>query len=212
MSYIFIRHGKLDLPYSSHADMPFSVLCELATGKLNPPADIAFLRRYIEEMNVSLPLLDVTGIFCGMSERTRTTAHFLADHVKHIVGRTITVIPTSNANEIVFDIQHLTPSGKEAPLSVINKIVSRSPFRHHCDRCETGDDILKRVERLFDEIDARGLNGTILVVTNGFFLQHIEAYVRTCGNTTEDAVMRCADKPYLHGLLIDDKRTEVRNM
>jgi len=32
----FIRHGKLNLPYEDHLKMPYEILDDLATGRLDP--------------------------------------------------------------------------------------------------------------------------------------------------------------------------------
>ena len=38
----FIRHSKLLLPYKNHSEMPFKVLADLASEKLNPSVDEQF--------------------------------------------------------------------------------------------------------------------------------------------------------------------------
>lgn len=58
-SLFFVRHGKLSLPYQDHGEMPFEVLVDLASGRMNPSIDIAFMGKAILELTDNLPLRDI---------------------------------------------------------------------------------------------------------------------------------------------------------
>ena len=80
---IFIRHGKLDLPYASHDVMPIAVLNDLATKKLDPASDndffkanIAYFESLIKKFNITTVLPRAQMIFCVFPRRRAGRAWF----------------------------------------------------------------------------------------------------------------------------------------
>lgn len=100
-AYIFLRHGKLDLPYADHSEIPFSVFRDLGTGALNAHIDTQFVSNRISILLSRPDFSRIRVIYASPSQRCQETASLFA---------TLASIPTEDIrtapeiSEVHFDL------------------------------------------------------------------------------------------------------------
>ena len=77
MSIIFLRHGKLKLVYPTYQDMPFHILCDLASGAIDPGIDEVATRKALVETLRKVQNTETAKIFTAPSQRARETASIM---------------------------------------------------------------------------------------------------------------------------------------
>src|SRR3990167_3550129 len=86
LDLFFIRHGKLDLPYKRHEDMPYEILMGLSTGKLDPGIIDGSTNLFIKNSS-TIPLGKINLIYYNnsneCSRRSEETAKLIAKVIKN---------------------------------------------------------------------------------------------------------------------------------
>lgn len=200
----FIRHGKLLLPYKNHSEMPFQVLADLASGKLNPSIDREFASSLLKEISVRVPFKDLEIIYTSPSKRCNETASLIADFISKEFRKRVQIVKISELIEITFDLNKLYfgRSKDHFDIEGINNKVFLEMIKG--DKCESTLDAYNRVGSVFKKIDK---SKTCLLVTHDFFMRIIEIYIKNQGKDNPliiyDTLRKTKRNLYLHGFSTD---------
>ena len=162
---IFLRHGKLELPYESHDDMPFEVLRSLGTQTMDPPSDIAYLDSSTNHLRTLLNEFRFSTIFRSPSLRCST----LEQYIHSITPQPIPPAEElEGLREIWFDLNKLFPSQNASVKDIAPKLIAG---------LLAGDPGIESVEnisrRLKDVTDHFPQSGDVLILTHGFLMRFI---------------------------------------
>ncbi|MFH1189020.1 MAG: histidine phosphatase family protein [bacterium] len=176
----FLRHGKLQLPYSSHSEMPSSVLQALGVNTLNPSPDMEFLRSHLAVIQKAVPFEKISRIYTSPSKRTVETAFFLACHMNK---NPLPIETLPYIREIPFDLDILF-SHTEKKNNTIHTINERilSALVHNEKGCENINSVYQRIQKTYQLLQSR--RETVLLITHGFFLRAVEVYAQREHNNT----------------------------
>ncbi len=174
----FLRHGKLDLPYSSHDVMPFEVLADLASGQMDPPVDEKATREFVRQTFEPLGNLGVTAIYSGPSRRSRETAALIKQCLEENGGGEIATAVLSALREIDFDLRRIY---KVLPSKIDITDVNRKVFEAMVsgEGAEVIGGAGLRVQEIFRTTGDLGTNAVL--VTHDFLVRVIELYIRRAG-------------------------------
>lgn len=208
---LILRHGKLDLPYASHAEMPFSVLSSLGKGEMDPPVDKPFAVERItallkEENAFAFP----AHIFASPSARCITSAEVYAELVSHRTGDAPSLSTHPELREVFFDLERICPSSFSEGFSMkaVNDCVLRAMAE---GTCEAATSAYSRIDTFFTKVLPR-VKGPVVVITHGFLLRVMELYVMHKGAKVEEipyiALARTHDDIYLRGFVTDHSLQE----
>lgn len=173
----FLRHGKLDLPYKDHAEMPFDVFADLGSGHLNPPIDDVFADTIMQKFRESGELAQTTHIISSPIRRCIDTAHLFVEEFGNQTDE-ITIEPA--LTEVQFDLRALNiEGGIEKALALhdittANEIVFSGMLSGA--GCEPVESIYTRVGRVFESVRTR--EGNIVLFTHDFIMRVIEIYIK----------------------------------
>jgi hypothetical protein len=116
---VFIRHGKVDLPYPSHNEMPISVLNSLATKRLDPLSDEKFFNEHIDYFESLINEFNFSSIYRSPSNRCASLEIFIQSlHHRLYKSRVL-----NELSEINFNIETLLGPAKEVSLSEIGSLL-----------------------------------------------------------------------------------------
>ena len=203
LTRIFIRHSKLNLPYSSHADMPFETLVSLGNGTLDPPIDPLFFekqRTYIEKNLLCYPFRHMV---VSPSTRTQTTAAAFMENIPLDKRHEYVLHSSEDLREIMFDLNALYPLADHSPvdISLVNESVLRAVGEQRVG-CESVSSVQDRIESVI-RLSSHGAlkHDTILFVTHGFFMAVFETAIRKGRNTgiTYNNLQQAINYKYLEG-------------
>lgn len=173
IKYIFIRHGKLDLPYKNHSEMPISVLTEIASGKINPSVDFDFIK---EKLPVLKPVLkNIDSIVVSSLKRGVETGHIISDFVEKKIGNNVDFFIEDGLKEVSFDIEKVINGLEYIPnLSQLNNLVfeAMSGLRNGAEASISAFDRIKKVIKKYNSTDK-----VILIITHSFLLETLEMYL-----------------------------------
>ena len=161
---VFLRHGKLELPYESHDDMPFSTLRALGDQSMNPPSDVGFLKSKTNHLETLLHEFQFSAVFRSPSLRCSTLEQYL-----HSIAPEIpTAEELEGLREIWFDLNKLFPSQNAFVKDIAPKLIAGLLI---------GDPGIESVEnvsrRLKDVTDHIPQSGDVLILTHGFLMRFI---------------------------------------
>ncbi len=105
----FLRHGKTNLPYRSHDEMPFETLADLASGKMEPPLDQEVTRELVLQTFDSLEQLNVEEVCSSPSQRSRDTAPIVQGYLERRFGNRVQISVMPSLREISFDLRQIYP-------------------------------------------------------------------------------------------------------
>jgi hypothetical protein len=199
-SIFFIRHSKLLLPYKSHDEMPFGVMVDLASEKLNPSIDRKFTQPLIEEISKIIPFSQIDRIFVSPSKRCQETAILIQNFIKQNFQKDIIINFSSELQEIRFNLEriYIATFTDHVDIERINDSVFKAMISGK--NCEHTFNSYKRVERFFKAL--RG-NEKILIITHDFFMRVVEVYIKNHGKSdlsiTYDDIKNTKRNLYLHG-------------
>jgi len=206
-SLFFIRHGKLNLPYKNHNEMPFEILVDLASGKLNPPIDINFNNCLINEMSLIIPFRKIKNIYLSPSERCETTASLIANFTYRHFRKRPRFIVTPELKEIEFDLRKIySPSRrKHFKIETVNdKVFAAMAAGIHCEHAL---DTYNRVKRIFQRLNKKQEAAESLLITHDFLMRVIEIYIKNHGAAnpliTYKDLKNTKRNQYLHGFATD---------
>lgn len=201
---LFLRHGKLNLPFPNHNAMPFSLLCDLASGKENPGIDLEFANARLKKIMTDVPLTDVQMIYCSPSQRAQQTAKVIANAIKETGAQSQEPEVRAELAEVHFDLRGLFPDGDVHPPTVeeINARVLHPT--EHDTHLEPDKDVQQRVENVFQLCEDEQTQD-ILCVTHDYFLRYVEVYMRngfTWPADMIDALSKTRRQGYMEGFLV----------
>lgn len=195
--FVFLRHGKLELPYESHDDMPFNTLRALGDQTMDPPSDIGFLESQTNRLETLLHEFQFSAVFMSPSLRCSTLEQYL-----HSVAPEIPVAEKLDGlREIWFDLNRLFPSRDASVKDIAPKIITG---------LLTGDPGVEFVEnvshRLKDVINHAPSSGDVLILTHGFlmrFIISIEGYSDRPKELTQAGWEAIPKFGYLEGFCVE---------
>lgn len=195
---VFLRHGKVALPYESHDDMPFDVLCALGNQTMDPPSDIVYLESRRDYLEALFSKFNFSKIFRSPSRRCST----LEQYLNAISSRKLPKAgELKELREIFFELNILFPSQRasleEISPRLIEEILTGGPG------AEPLENILRRFNHVVDQIP---LSGDVLILTHGFFMRLIASTYENSGNSADPTITTWEDAPrfkYLEGFVLE---------
>lgn len=175
IKFIFIRHGKLDLPYKDHSEMPLSVIADLGTTKLDPGIDMNFLRNKAEILTNELPLEMIQRIVVSTSQRCIETGSLIAHIIKQKTNRDLPIFQEENLREVRFDIMKITEEFDTKPeLPELNKLIFQAMVGIREDS-ELASSALDRAINIIEKYKKE--DGITLFITHSFMLEALQMYI-----------------------------------
>lgn len=180
-SLFFIRHGKLGLPYKDHSEIPFDILADLASSKLNPPIDKKFTLSLMKQLSRKIPLEKIEQIYSSSSKRCLETAELLGDFINQKFSKTVRIVTMPELIEVHFDLDKIYPNSKynQFDIATINDAVFKTMISGK--NCEQVLAISKRIEKIFSVVDEIQTNEGLLFVTHDFLMRVIEIFIKNHG-------------------------------
>jgi len=178
----FIRHSKLDLPYEDHSGMPYEVLDDLATGRLDPSIAKNSKKLFLEVAE-RLPIKDMDVIYFNnsnfQSERSKESAFLIGKILKEKYNKKVPVLGNPNLKEIDFSLKDILPKEKFLKLgmpavrtALYNAIINQGPV-------EQIDHIYQRTESIFKSLKKhQNKNQTVMLVSHDFYMRAVEVYLQ----------------------------------
>lgn len=173
VQYIFIRHGKLDLPYKNHSEMPISILIEIASGKMNPSVDVDFINEKLPVLKTVLKNVD--SIVVSSLKRGIETGHIISEFIEQKIGNNIDFFIEDNLKEVSFDLEKVIDGLEYIPnLSQLNNLVfeAMSGLRNGAETSVSAFNRIKKVIKKYNSTDK-----VILIITHSFLLETLEMYL-----------------------------------
>ncbi len=172
MKTIFLRHGKLQSIYARYQDMPFSVLCDLASGKIDPGVDQAVTRSLLADSLSSELMRSISTIVCAPSHRSRETAEILKEMIWSTQGRAVDIKIFPELHEVHFILNRLYTPGKQGIImSDLNGAVL-SGITRGVD-AESIQDICIRVKECITKCESLQVE-TVCAISHDFFMNIVE--------------------------------------
>ncbi len=203
LKYIFIRHGKLDLPYKNHSEMPISVLTEIASGKINPSIDFDFINERLLKLEPYLRNID--KIVVSSSQRCVETGKTINEFLKQKAKNKINFFIESDITEVSFDVGKIisdldyTPNLKQLNILVFEAISGIN------EGAETSQSVFNRVKKVLKKYQAD--DQVILIVTHSFLLETLEMYINNKHvenfNGSFKELLKSSKVGYLNGFTTD---------
>jgi broad specificity phosphatase PhoE len=195
---IFLRHGKIDLPYASHDVMPFAILNQLATQELDPSSDENY---FISHKEVFLDLFrkfDFEHILYSPSRRCLSLVSYLQKLEKYSKIDTM-LIP--ELQEIKFDLTKMF-STQEIDLpklkaEITNQLINKG------SGVESLSEVILRIKKLLNLLPS---SGNILVLTHGYFMSVLVAYLECEGRITKEALESTPRFNYFGGFIFNENQ------
>lgn len=184
LKLFFIRHGKLDLPYKSHDEIPFDILADLGLEKLNPSLDEKFNIKLIDELMDIIPLNKISKIYTSPSKRCLGGARLFVKFIKKKFGVDNTpVVINNDLREVYFDLrlinkqQNLTKKLTDVSIEKINQAVLRAMVTG--EGSESAEKAYKRISHFARLFKLDNDNKDIyLIITHDFLMRVIEVYIK----------------------------------
>ena len=159
--------------------MPFSVLADLASCKLNPPINTKFAAERISKLADTIPLARIEKIFTSPSQRCQDTAYHLKKFALENYGSDMGIVTLPELKEVSFDLMRLYPHKDVLEVSI--ETVNDAVFRGMTNRslsCESAENAYKRIDTIFK---SKITDNQILFVTHDFLMRVIEIYIKHGG-------------------------------
>lgn len=204
MSIIFLRHGKLELPFKSHEEMPFSVLRGLGIGELNPNSDLRFALGCNGHFDGIFKKYKINTIYYADSNRCRTLSDFLI--LNYFKGVNLKTQEMSGLNEINFNLDILFENQEFHKLSEIGPRIFHCIF-NNIEGVESIDSLLNRSDHVLKEISG-GNNNDVLVLTHGYFMKILFLFLlknESMTNIEKEKFLTEGERfNYFEGFVLDD--------
>ncbi len=195
----FIRHGKVDLPYKSHAEMPFKILCELGSGQLNPSIDLIFTQNLVDNFIKELPESDCISVIASPSQRCQDTAKLLSENIENRMGKKTLVTICDALKEVHFDLKKLYPEALPEEVIDISDLNFRVLSGMISGEVEPIDLAKARVEEAFSSINKQP-SGIVICVAHDFILRVIQLAIKNNGTQN---LLETKVNGYLQGFKTD---------
>ncbi len=174
----FIRHGKPDVSFASYSEIPFSILCDLASGKLDPGINTEITESLLA------PLLALVKeetqpavLFVSPRQRAQETGRMIQEK-----ANTAPPVILQALGEASFDLAHCySPGAEGVNMDALNEAVLRAMMTG--EHAEALSAALERVEEVFRIV--REQTVPTICVSHDFFLRAVELSIRHKGNVSE---------------------------
>lgn len=200
----FIRHGKLLLSYKDHSEMPFEVLADLASLKLNPPIDKEFIESEMTKLSEIIPFNSIEKIYASPSKRCGDSANFVNNFIFENHGRKLNPITVQELSEVSFDLGKIYKRNKENfSIESVNDAVFGAMVSEN-KNCEPAASAYHRVDNLFGSIPKGSIT---LFITHDYIMRIFEVYIKNQGdarhNVTYEDLVSTGRNAYLRGFATD---------
>ncbi len=174
---IFVRHGKLALPFKDHSKMTFGVIADLSTEKLDPSVDTTFNSELIKELNLIITLEKIERIYTSPVKRCQEDATLIKAFMQKKVGKSINIEFLSELKEIAFDLRKICQMSEKSSFNIdeINDAVFKAMINGR--NCELALSVCNRVDKIFSMLREKN-NPKALLITHDFFMRVIELYIK----------------------------------
>ncbi|MBI4132971.1 MAG: histidine phosphatase family protein [Candidatus Sungbacteria bacterium] len=176
-----IRHSKLDVPYQSHLEMPYEVLADLASGKLDPGIAPGSRELFFEAAGSVLPLNQVGAIYYNnsgkQSRRSKESAELVQSIIKEKHARGVSLIGNPDIKEVDFDLTKILPKEEfeKHGMPAIRSALYKAEIDGRV--VESIADMYARIERIFTLLKQHESKGeTVLIISHDFFMRVMEVY------------------------------------
>lgn len=207
MSYYFIRHSKLNLPYKNHSEIPFKVMVDLGLNKLSPEVDNEYTKKQIIEFKNKINLEKIDVIYSSPAQRCRETARYLKNLIgkEHKIDLPIIVVP--EISEIIFDLSIL--EDKSQDIQLINHFVFEQMISG--ENAENYKNAFTRIDSFLKEVKKQNFDNAIFI-THDFIMRIIELYIKNKGNIlknlTINNLQNTRRNDYLTGFSVNNNFSE----
>lgn len=203
IKYIFIRHGKLNLPYKNHSEMPLSVLAEIASGEMNPSIDIKFLNEKLPRLELVFKNID--KIVVSSLKRCVETGQIINKFIEQKTKNKIDFFVEDDLKEVSFDIKKIINDLDYTPnLKQLNSLV----FQAICGLikgAETSESVFNRINKVLKKHNTN--DKVVLIITHSFLLETLEMYINNKNvknfNGLYEELLKSPKVNYLSGFTTD---------
>lgn len=182
----FIRHSKVDLPYKNHLEMPYEILDDLATSRIDPSIAKNSKELFLKATkNLSLENIDVIYFNNSnfQSKRSKESAFLISKFFKKKYKKDVLILGNPDLKEIDFSLKNILPKKifleKGMPAirtALYNAIINHGPV-------EQTSHIYKRIENVFKSLKKhQDRNQNVLLVSHDFYMRLIEVYLQKSKN------------------------------
>lgn len=173
MPIVFLRHGKLDLPYKEHSEMPLFLLTKIASGEIDPSIDTEFLNEKLLKLEPFLK--NVNTIVVSSLKRSIETSRIIKEFLEEKTNKKIDFFIEDDLKEVSFDVEKIITGLDYTPnLLQLNSLV----FQAMCGLkkgAETSESVFCRVEKVLKRYNTD--DKVILIITHSFLLENLEMYI-----------------------------------
>lgn len=206
----FVRHGRLQLPYRDHGEMPPDVLARLGDKSLNPHIDAGFARKRWESLLAKNDFSRIGQIYASPSLRCVETGQILGELIAEKYGKRLQVLIEPQLREAAFDLKKiLSLNGEPAPrIEDINAAVLRAIIAGK--RAEPLDSCFARVKDVFERLVFES-PASSMFITHDFIMRVIELFIRFKGERNafnENNLLSTRRNSYVGGFATSSKLSE----
>ncbi len=209
---IFLRHGKIDLPYASHDVMPYRVLVDLANRTLDPHLDFLDATERLEGLKTLVPFDEVDHIFVSPFVRCQDSAKLLAEQTEALTGAQPPIEILELLKETRMDLFSLFAHDLDTPTNIpeLNAMIHNEML--HGTHVEPIADSFARIQKLFEKLSTEV--GTVICVSHDNIMRVIELFIRSKGahdpkTVTLDELESTQRNSYLRGFMTDTEFASV---
>lgn len=171
--------------------MPFGVLADLASSKLNPPIDKDFIKSQLPKLCLRIPLEKVEGIYASPSRRCQETAEMVAGFILKKYKKKIIIETIPELREVIFDLRCLAGVFGYSPnkgIDGINRLVLEGIAMGVCT--ESSKKICQKIEKVFTMFkNSKNSGSKYILITHGFLMQCIELFIKGKLSDTENITL-----------------------
>lgn len=211
LKLIFIRHGKLSLPYKSHAEMPMNVLSDLALKKIDPSIDRDFAKEIVVKLLKKINLCDIDVIYVSPSRRCKETAKFIIKSI-NLRNKKIPVIVSRELKEATFYLDKIYKDEKKFNFKTLNKNVLNAMITGIGS--ESAKVMQNRVDRFINKIK-NNENKKVVIISHDFIMRVVEIYLKNGGNLkniTRSDLKKTQKNDYFCGFNVDGNFKKIRQL
>ncbi len=196
----FIRHSRLESPYSDYSQLTFNQVCGLATCKITPNISSESREILLEKFDKQ-QLRSFKIILCSYSNRTEQTAKLITK----VTGKDHKFDKTNNLSEIFFDPAILI---NEEDFTKRGFTSIREALFHGMKTgkgAERLNEVLSRIKKLKAELLSLPYDN-ILCITHSFYMRVLRLYflenLTESHQISESKLLDTIDHNYLEGFEI----------
>ncbi|MDP3995353.1 MAG: histidine phosphatase family protein [bacterium] len=182
-----IRHSKVDLPYKSHLEMPYEVLSDLASGKLDPSIAPESRELFFKAAGTSLPLESIDVIYFNNSDkqsrRSKESAELVQGVIKEKYSRHVPLIGNPDVKEVDFDLPTILSKAEfeKHGMPAIRTALYKAEIEGKV--VESIVHMYERIARILDTMKQHERRGeTALIISHDFFMRVMEVYLAVTKN------------------------------